>query len=583
MRCRTDSVALVLSAAIALMPLCAGGQTMQDVRDRLSSEFHQGLYARTYDSILGRIQDDGYFPESMTGAYGGMFPRTVGGLASLFIETGELETARRVVHYVLRATRLSGMERIPHVIGPQWASEDPVPSPGHTVQPEHPIALYRLDQPQRFGGAQEFTAPKQPIRAVELWLTGDKCRGSIRLQIAEELQAEALAVTDADASPLTAAGAWRRFEFTDAPKLTPGKQYVMRASFDGEGVPAWWGLDNAGERPLGAGHGRDTQIAPGWLDNPGHVTAFAIDTGKLGHTRRTGIPILCDRDQIDGQAHMIMAWARLALLRDDTAAEDDGYEQVARLMSRTSDWPYLSPYNADHPMLRAETGLVRNVCFEHSREGRFWDTFDILTQSFVCVALTEMIRVAQRRADLQRAGLWQRRLRALEQAIGRRMTRQLDGKTIYLEMRLPDGGGGVPFEGLGWVNFAPVAAQWEGVDPDILANTIEAYRARALFTWEGHTALALDWWPDRPLGKSVIGKGVGWEIVYCLQAHEPGRICQWLDFIEAVNTTPIYMEATGLTPEGDWHIADPGNGEQCVWWCWGMAKARKAVGLPPAP
>jgi hypothetical protein len=360
----------------------------------------------------------------------------------------------------------------------------------------------------------------------------------------------------------------------------------MRLRFEGEGIPAWWGVDLASEalrRQFGEGHGRDAQMQLGWMLTQKHVAAYALDTGRLQHVNRETIPLYGAEDQIDGQAHIPMVWARLALRRGPTPFEQRTYPAVAKLMDRSSDWPYLTPYYPNSPLFLVATGLVRNVCFEHSRDGRFWDTFDILTQSFVCAALTDMARVAERRGDAVRAVRWHNRLNSLQAAIRARMTRELDGKTVYLEMRLPDGGGGVPFGGLGWVNLSPVAAQWEGVDKDILANTVAAYRKRALFDAGGLTALATDWWPDRPLEKTVIGKGVGWEMVYSLDHGEWDRICQWLDFVAAVNSKPIYMESCGLNAEGKWNVGDPGNGEQCSWWCWGMAKVRKAVGLTPAP
>jgi hypothetical protein len=104
-----------------------------------------------------------------------------------------------------------------------------------------------------------------------------------------------------------------------------------------------------------------------------------------------------------------------------------------------------------------------------------------------------------------------------------------------------------------------------------------------MFEVDGRQFLATDWWPDRPLDKTVIGKGVGWEMAYSIEEKEPERICQLLDDVEAINAgAQIYMESAGLGADGEWHCGDPGNGEQCSWWCWGMARARKAVGLPAA-
>ena len=212
-----------------------------------------------------------------------------------------------------------------------------------------------------------------------------------------------------------------------------------------------------------------------------------------------------------------------------------------------------------------------------------WDTYDILTQSFMGAALESMIAVAQRRGDTVHAARWQERLRALRAAVARHMVRELDQKTVYLEMRLPDSAAGVPFEGMGWLNLAPVAAQWEALDTQVMRNTAEALFARAEFTWHGQKALAYDWNADGTFIKGVIGKGIGWEMDYCRREGNWERIADRLHFLEAVHKTPIYMESVLLDENDQWIFGDPGNGEQCAWWCWGMARLRKAVNLPARP
>lgn len=577
--------ALVL-VVVTMLPAAtlAQGPTVADVRQRLQSEFHQGLYARTYRNLVERVTPEGYFEESLTGAYSGMFPRTVGALVSLFLETGELQRAEALVGYVLEAMQANDMERVAHVLGPPAVSQEPVPGTAAILQAEHPTALYRLDQPERFGGAQEFVAPPEPVVAVEAWLAGQDCQGEVVLELATGPQEPALAEARVSGASLRAGGGWVRFQFASPVTLNAQQTYIARARFEGEGIPSWWGTTAASPDAPGRGYGRDTQIRPDWFSTPGVVTAFAVDTGQLQHRERRSIPVYASDDQIDGQAHVILAWARLALRRGPTPFEDRTYETVARLMDRSSDWPYVTPYVPNRPHIALLfLGLVRNVCFEHSREGRFWDCWDLLTQSFVAAALTDMERVARRRADGYHAGLWQQRRQSLEAAIAEHMTRELDGRRVYLEMRLPDGGGGTPFEGLAWVNLSPVAAQWEGVDREILRHTIAAYRQRAGFEWDGKKALALEWSPNQAVPRVVIGKGVGWELAYSVQEGEAGRICEWLDFLAAVNSKPLYMESAWQNAEGVWNLNDPGNGEQCAWWCWGMARVRQWAGLPAAP
>ena len=56
-------------------------------------------------------------------------------------------------------------------------------------------------------------------------------------------------------------------------------------------------------------------------------------------------------------------------------------------------------------------------------------------------------------------------------------------------------------------------------------------------------------------------------------------ILDWLSFVEAVNAPPLLSENLIPTEEG-WQYNDPGNGEQCVWWCWAIACIRRSLGLP---
>ena len=67
--------------------------------------------------------------------------------------------------------------------------------------------------------------------------------------------------------------------------LTPGlaqaqldEAHLYTRQAAGSATPGQTGLPAP---RLGRGHGRDTQIQPGWFDNPGHVTAFALDTGDF--------------------------------------------------------------------------------------------------------------------------------------------------------------------------------------------------------------------------------------------------------------------------------------------------------------
>ncbi|MBO3273348.1 hypothetical protein [Hymenobacter defluvii] len=278
-------------------------QKLSSVKAELASPFFENLYANTYYSLVDRMDQDGYLPESLTGAYDGMFCRTVGAIVPLFLETGRLQQAERTINCALTAMQQNEMDRIPHVIGKK----------------------------------------------------GDK------------------------------------------------------------------------------------------------------------------YPIISDEPQIDGQEHVLMAWAMLALKRGHTAFEDRTWPVVRDLTKRTFDRT-----SFQHGQWSTEPGLVRNIAFEHSHEGRRWDTWDLLTQSFAGATLQDMAAVADRRGETQLADDWRTKLQILRKGIRKKMTTVRGQDTTYLEMRLPDGNGGQPYLGMGWVALSPIAAQWEALDHRVLQHTVKA-------------------------------------------------------------------------------------------------------------
>lgn len=404
---------------------------LSDIKTVLKSSYMEKLYSNTYYSLLDRMGKDGFLPESVTGAYEGMYCRTTGAMVALLIETGRLKEAEANVKCVLDATVQNEMERIPHVIG------------------------------------------------------------------------------------------------------IKGDQYK----------------------------------------------------------------IISDEHQIDGQAHVLLAWARLALKRGHTEFEDQSWPLVSAIMKRTCDRTFFQ-----HGWWSVETSLVRNISFEHSREGRRWDTWDLLTQSFVGAALTDMAKIAERRGEAQLAANWRKKTGILQQGIRKNLTTVRNNDTTYLEMRLPDSNGGTPFLGMGWVTLSPIAAEWEGLDHIVMQNTVSAMQRTMLKKTNGISWMPTDSYPDGSVSNEIIGKGMAWEMDYARAEKDYNRIYEILKLIELVNASkPLYMEGGWLEAPGykqadhlsdkdlesminaKWNVKDAGNGEQCAWWCWAMARLRKAAGLSAEP
>ncbi|VAX15770.1 hypothetical protein MNBD_IGNAVI01-490 [hydrothermal vent metagenome] len=516
--------------------------------------------------------------ESLTGRYPGMFPRTVGGIVSLFLETGELDVSEKIINSTLEAMTVNDMERIPHVFLRQTNDLVPVYNGKELMQSETTVELHRFDHDQ--SGAIKFTAIDKPILAVEAAISLNGCKGVLKLTIRKDKDGEPIISVGIRAKQVNPGQLWQRFELTEPLVLNEGVEYFIQIEFDGYGYPIWYGLDNEPEQ--GGAYWFETRSSsPKWTYQKNHAPAFLVDFGKL-RQKQVSKPyeIYDDWDQIDGQANVIMAWARLAEKRGHTEFEDRTYSLVAKLMDRTSDQPYFMIGEGQ----AVGTNLVQNIALEHSREGRYWHVWDILTQSVVGASLESMINIAHRRGDSKHVLRWQRRLQLLKQGVGQNLTRIVNGKKVYLEMRLPNSAGGVPFTGMGWLIFAPIMAQWEPLERQIMRNTVETMREKLLLEYKGEKYLAMEYDPNGKVHQEwIIGKGVGWEIDYSRQEKEYNRIIEWLDFLETFHTGELYSEFMLLDDDGNWLVGDGGNGEQSSWWCWAIARLRKDAGLPAVP
>ncbi len=315
----------------------------------------------------------------------------------------------------------------------------------------------------------------------------------------------------------------------------------------------------------------------------------------IGNQEKDSLYIIGKTDQIDGQAHNILAWARLALQHGHTSFEDSTWDFVAALMNRSTEEPYMgSNKNGFIP------NLIHNFNFEHSRP--LPTSYDLLTQCFTGAALEAMIQVAKRRDDNARLNLWNQKLNILKTGIKKYMTRIVDGKQIYLELLAKEGNLNIPFSGFSWVNLSPVAAQWEPLNHSVLVNTIKEIQKLTIQQWNKIEWMPTDWWPDGSFSGQMIGKGIGWEIEFSREEKDWERINQILSLLEIIQfNEPIYMENSFLTTglnhsiehlnqndlkkmnDGVWKIVDPGNGEQAAWWWWAVAKLREELGLPAIP
>lgn len=105
---------------------------LQELREVLGSANVSELYRGTTASIVGRVAPSGWMPTSVaTPTYAGMFVRDSSAGVFAMLELGEIETARRVLDFMLSCMVAAGLRRVPHVImgPPEHVTFDMVDQP----------------------------------------------------------------------------------------------------------------------------------------------------------------------------------------------------------------------------------------------------------------------------------------------------------------------------------------------------------------------------------------------------------------------------------------------------------------------
>ncbi len=317
--------------------------------------------------------------------------------------------------------------------------------------------------------------------------------------------------------------------------------------------------------------------------------------GKTNFNGKDSIYIIGKTDQIDGQAHFILAWAKLSLNRGSTSFEDSTWNFVSELMNRSTEKPYFRSDEEGNI-----SNLVYNFNFEHSRS--IPTNYDLLTQCFVGSALNSMIELSKNRNDYSNLKKWENRLKNLKNGINQFMTRNIDGKKIYLELLLNEDHKNRPFNGFSWVNLSPIAAQWEPLDHSVFVNTIITMQSYTIQSWNNLKWMPTQWNLDSTFSGQMIGKGIGWELEFSRKEKDWERVLDILNMLKTIqNDKLLFMENSYLTngnnksiqkingselrnyENGIWKIVDAGNGEQTAWWCWAIAKMRKNLGMNAKP
>jgi hypothetical protein len=166
---------------------------------------------------------------------------------------------------------------------------------------------------------------------------------------------------------------------------------------------------------------------------------------------------------------------------------------------------------------------------------------------------------------------WMKYAKQIENGINTHLVTEYDGKKIYGEFY--DVEDNMKFyAGISWVNLAPVAAEWYGMDIEIMKNTYEVYKKYASVSMYGSKCLATEaTLGTNELTRELIGKGIAWELMMCDMLGDTERIEQ----IVALEVETAKRNNIKVYPEfwkSESYVTDPGNQEHCSWQFYAMSK-----------
>ena len=271
---------------------------------------------------------------------------------------------------------------------------------------------------------------------------------------------------------------------------------------------------------------------------------------------------LSTKIQVDGNYMWVNAFAIFALEAGEEYADfvDSIYDQMADYTRYFIENDYIH-----------ENGLVYNPNYEHSRDGRYWEAYDLITNCFASEAMHKMSQVATNLGMKADAELFSKTADSIAKAVHTEMISEFNGKKIYTELIALDENGAV-YKGFSFVSLAPIASDWYAADAEIVANTYEAYLSVGTEKYSGIDMLGVVIELDENdkvtrIGNHVIGKGLGWELYYLWSTGNTERLNQVLSFVDK-RSNDIYPEVW----RNDGSLADSGNQEQASWILYEVAR-----------
>ena len=349
-----------------------------------------------------------------------------------------------------------------------------------------------------------------------------------------------------DVSEITPSGKWISFVF-DLPLVKIrqyGDYYIKLEGKDVKGSVYWCGSRNKNTTESFVQQNNELQISNGVFS----FEAFQAEFGLISNFMQT-----------DANYMLIHAWCMYVNSLPSTVKDREFISASYPIIKRFAEF-----FTDDDKYYNAELDLILNPSLEHSRLGRYWIAYDLITNVFASQALFELSGIAGAMNDFKSSEKFREYSEKLKMGIEKNLTTEFEGKRIYAEfydvednMKL--------YRGISWVNLAPIAAEWYGVDMQIMKNTYEIFKKYGSVNMYGYGCLASEvTLGTNDITKEMIGKCIAWEMMLCKVLGDEKRLAEIIRVeleTAARNGNTVYPECW----RNEDYITDPGNQEHCAW------------------
>ena len=422
-----------------------------------------------------------------------------------------------------------------------------------TIEPEY-SGIYRVPIfaiGAEAYGIQEIPSLNEQITAVDVILgntNGASGKAEATLYKMQDDKEIIVDTQEIDITDLSASGELVHLKFRlPLVSIDPSSSYYLKieAPNCAEGSLIWYGTQETDRY--------ETMNANGSVGGEASFIAY-----------RSRIRQLSDHRQIDGNYMLIHAWCQFALEAPDTAQNQTFIKETYQIIRK------FASYYLDQGYIDADLKLMRNDSFEHSREGRYWNSYDLITNVFASQALHELSTVALDMQDETSAQQWAEASQTLNEGIHENLTTEVDGTKIYAELYDIDHEMNL-VKGMSWVNLAPMAAEWYAMDDQLMQNTLDIYKKYGAQDYDGYQMLDVVYdFNTGGFGNHVIGKGLAWEIMWNRHIGDTERLDTLVQFILDHSTeNGVYPETYQLGGS----FSDVGNQEHASWQFYGMSTA----------